>query len=531
MKMRLKLLYLGCLFMMLCMLCPQQKIFAAATQKMNVTLDLSEFDDPDFPIEAFLANHIAEAIGTNNPEYIKIVSSQIIERKINVSYTAKFTYLPDIYILETLVTLPGYKKGDELKQQMVEAIKASNDRYEKVYDLKDAEAREITYDVSYQYTGPSLTKDTEPTPKPSKSKMDLNVPSAYLCKGETLQLKLNNPPKKIQKVTWKSHDSKVAKVSAQGKVTAVNYGSTWIDLEVYAGGKEYYFLTYITVYKLNGFQDGETKRILSRGQGDISLSDVLAWLDIKGAEDSLAPYAIPYNRVKVEIKSTGDNLAKIVEEKEVGQDGLTYLSGFNIETYRDGIVTIIVSDKKSTCKMELVIGTGVSRLDPVDAIKKNDFTGYEGDELKSMQTVRAFFDKFDMFSESMSQEEKISHIVDYFIATYKDESYIPYKHGTVYRTMIDGHGVCADYSETFCFLCDCLGIKNVEETGLAGGDAHAWNKVEVDGKWYHIDSYWCANLRNKGTYYLSSEIWLDHVKTNESDYYHDGDIPYIGDFR
>jgi transglutaminase/protease-like cytokinesis protein 3 len=84
---------------------------------------------------------------------------------------------------------------------------------------------------------------------------------------------------------------------------------------------------------------------------------------------------------------------------------------------------------------------------------------------------------------------------------------------------------------TVCFLSDCLDIKNVEVIGVAQTgnvkDAHSWNKVEVDGKWYYFDPLWCANVKNKVNYYLTDKIWNDHVFGYEDNYLENGDIPYI----
>ncbi len=520
MRIKFKLMFLG-IIIALFMIGPGQNASAeAATRNMNVTLDLSEMDNPD----NFIKEDIAEAIGCKDLSDIKITNKKIIERKFNVNFKAKFTYMQGTFEVGDTIIVTGSKKGDELEQQIEEALKAHIDRIEEITEILSFEAQYTIYDVTYQYT--DSTPKTDTTSNTSQSKMKLNVTSAYLCKGETLQLKLKNPPKKIEKIVWESENKKVVTVSKSGKVTAAGYGSAWVDLTVYAGGKDYLFMAYITVYKLNGFEDGITKLTLYRGEGNIDLSDITAWLATKGAENSMVPYAVPYDRVKIAISSTGDNLATIKENKVVGMDGITYLNGFIIETYRDGVVTITVSDKKTSCKLDIVIGTGVSRLDPVEAIKKNDFTGYEGDELKTMQKIRDFIDEYDLYSESMSTKEKISHIVDYFIETYKKDSFTSYGHGTLYNTMIVGEGVCGDYSETVCFLCDCLGINNVEEVGIAGGP-HSWNRVEVDGKWYYLDAYWCACVRSKKTYFLSEELWLDHVRLDEDSYYDDGDIAYI----
>ncbi|ABX43422.1 hypothetical protein [Lachnoclostridium phytofermentans] len=82
-------------------------------------------------------------------------------------------------------------------------------------------------------------------------------------------------------------------------------------------------------------------------------------------------------------------------------------------------------------------------------------------------------------------------------------------------------------------LLDCLGIKNTEATGIAitrdGGGVHAWNRVEIDGKWYYIDLFWCANLQSKSTYFLTENIWDDHIMFSEGNDHinENGDVSYI----
>lgn len=44
-------------------------------------------------------------------------------------------------------------------------------------------------------------------------------------------------------------------------------------------------------------------------------------------------------------------------------------------------------------------------------------------------------------------------------------------------------GTCANYSETFRFLCDCAGIPCLSLMD----DEHGWNTVYVDGKWSYVD--------------------------------------------
>jgi hypothetical protein len=510
------------------MFCPKQEVNAQTNLKTSITLERSEFNVPD-GVDYHLAKHIAQA-NDRTIEDVKIIDKKIVKREIDIEYTVKYYNIPPLVFTGDTITVTGYNKGEELIKQMKEELKKKYDRIEDVKEITEAVAEQMTYDVTYQLSKKKVTtKDKPATNTASKAKEgSLNITSAYLNKGQTLQLKVNKLPKKIEEIKWESADTKIAKVSKTGKVTAVGYGTTVIDATLYAG-KYYYLSCSITVYKLTGFNDaGETVSKIEVYRGE----DANVGIGTQGIEYGPEPYLLPSSMIKVDISSSGGDIAKIEPETWVGDDGITYICGFIIDTYRDGVVTVKMSDKKNSYQLDFVIGTGVSRLDPVEAVKKNDFTGYEGDELKTLQTVRKFFDDNNLFSESMSAREKLEHIVDYFIKTYHVERYKAMDHGVIYWTMIEGHGVCGYYSETVSFLCDCLGIKNMDITGIGyngqTAESHAWNKVEVDGKWYYLDAFWCAGLGNKNEYFLTEELWSDHIEGGVDDHYDDGDIPYIG---
>ena len=52
-----------------------------------------------------------------------------------------------------------------------------------------------------------------------------------------------------------------------------------------------------------------------------------------------------------------------------------------------------------------------------------------------------------------------------------------------------GWGVCESYAKTLDFLCSMFGLDVLTVTGFAG-EPHAWNVVDIDGKWYCIDATW-----------------------------------------
>ena len=57
------------------------------------------------------------------------------------------------------------------------------------------------------------------------------------------------------------------------------------------------------------------------------------------------------------------------------------------------------------------------------------------------------------------------------------------------RTGTEGP-VCEGYSKAFKFLCDKIGIPCVLVDGTAGGGAHMWNYIALDGAWYAVDVTW-----------------------------------------
>lgn len=63
---------------------------------------------------------------------------------------------------------------------------------------------------------------------------------------------------------------------------------------------------------------------------------------------------------------------------------------------------------------------------------------------------------------------------------------------TAYTALVDPQiTVCAGYAKSMKLLCDQYGVPCVVVYGQSGvGEPHAWNYVEVDGKWYGVDATW-----------------------------------------
>lgn len=86
-----------------------------------------------------------------------------------------------------------------------------------------------------------------------------------------------------------------------------------------------------------------------------------------------------------------------------------------------------------------------------------------------------------------SDYEKVLKIYEYFtlsnqydITTASDQS--------CYSVLVDKKGVCASFARAFQYVMGLLNVNCIFVTGTLNGVPHAWNMVEIDNSWYHVDA-------------------------------------------
>lgn len=87
-------------------------------------------------------------------------------------------------------------------------------------------------------------------------------------------------------------------------------------------------------------------------------------------------------------------------------------------------------------------------------------------------------------------------------------------------TLLAGRGVCASYSSAFSALANAAGVPTVYVTGdVFAGGRHAWNKVNVDGQWFSVDTTW--NDGDDASRYLliSDAEFTGPAERQEDDYW------------
>ena len=154
----------------------------------------------------------------------------------------------------------------------------------------------------------------------------------------------------------------------------------------------------------------------------------------------------------------------------------------------------------------------------------------------TVEETRNYFSQVDQkvaailsqVSDEMSDAEKMLAVHDYFVYEYAYD-YDDYLAGTVpadsYRSgglFINGVGVCQAYAYGYQYILCKLGLE-CYVTSSSGMD-HAWNIVELDGEYYHVDCTWDDPVADRlgmvrhSYFLLSDETISDASVTGQAHY-------------
>lgn len=107
-----------------------------------------------------------------------------------------------------------------------------------------------------------------------------------------------------------------------------------------------------------------------------------------------------------------------------------------------------------------------------------------------------------VITEGMSDYDKELALHDYLVTHCEySEDTTQEPQSDIYRAygaLVDGDAVCNGYAEAMQLLLMCVGVNTQFVIGTADGIDHAWNLVELDGNWYHVDTTWDDPLPDQG---------------------------------
>lgn len=347
----------------------------------------------------------------------------------------------------------------------------------------------------------------------ASSKPSLNRTFVATTKGGTVQLKVNGTSRQPE---WKSSDSRIAKVSKSGKVTALKYGTATITATV--GKKKLNCMIYAGEYWVDNasFDDYQSNIInMEKGQDCV--------VDFAFTNDSYRD-EVPFEDIKVSVSREG-----IIQcEYEFCMiEGEKCIRNIRITGIADGKTDLSFTIGAMTKTMKVTIGTGTGKLDPADAIKQRNYIGYSDGEAGTLMRVAEIIDQYKLNSSTLTVEEKIG-LIQTFLRETRECNKQSNKAGDIANIVFNGHGNYEiveyyAYTETFGLLCDCLDIPNKLCHGMTflpnSNDflPDYWNKVEINGTWYYIDTY-LNTCYNTSDYNLSEKLWEDHILEKEGDF-------------
>ncbi len=108
--------------------------------------------------------------------------------------------------------------------------------------------------------------------------------------------------------------------------------------------------------------------------------------------------------------------------------------------------------------------------------------------------------------EKASDVKKVRAIHDYIVKRVNYD--LTYEKASAYDALIGKSAVCEGYAMAAYLMFTQAGLDCKIIGGTADGEAHAWNIVKVDGKWYNIDLTWDDPITSDGTEMLMYDYYL-----------------------
>lgn len=122
----------------------------------------------------------------------------------------------------------------------------------------------------------------------------------------------------------------------------------------------------------------------------------------------------------------------------------------------------------------------------------------------------------EIVTDDMNDHLKVKAIHDWVVRTLKYDTTL--SKFTAYEGLKTGSTVCQGYALLTYDMLTQAGFESNIVEGYVEGEAHAWNMVKLDGKWYQIDTTWDDPVPDRGdrvstSYYLVTDAQLkqDHT--------------------
>ena len=196
----------------------------------------------------------------------------------------------------------------------------------------------------------------------------------------------------------------------------------------------------------------------------------------------------------------GDNFSDILTQENGQQKlGEYYQSAIEAYTY-DNAEIFYLSPKKMYLNIETTTKGGYSTYNVF--INSGEEENYLVDEFNSKEKIDNALSQIEQVKEQVLKNktgnvyDDIKMVHDYLVDTISYDSTLSKQNiYNVYGALVNKECVCEGYARAFKYLLDNLNIPCVmvigEATNSQGNtENHAWNYVQIDKKWYAVDTTW-----------------------------------------
>lgn len=125
-------------------------------------------------------------------------------------------------------------------------------------------------------------------------------------------------------------------------------------------------------------------------------------------------------------------------------------------------------------------------------------------------------------TKRMNDKEKIEYIYNWIGNNYKYDDLFTYqaKNQSIYNVFIKKKAVCAGFSKASQIIFQTIGIESMDVLGETS-DAHMWNIVKYQGKYYYFDSTVATSLKKSSPYYYNGlkQTEMNDYKVTHQEWY------------
>lgn len=152
-----------------------------------------------------------------------------------------------------------------------------------------------------------------------------------------------------------------------------------------------------------------------------------------------------------------------------------------------------------TFSMSKERGSNIVTIKPNYLMSKDEYT-------KNIEEIKLIINKVKEETKNLDEYEKVKYVYDYIGKSNTYGNVKDYMGQSAYSAFNkDLSPVCAGYSKASQILFSNIGVNSLlifgdAEYSLFLGDAHAWNVVEIDKKYYLYDVTMSSNLDGKEFY-------------------------------